>query len=199
MGITEERIERIKKHAETMEGFARAAVNVSSELDAVLRDNQQMERQIERLNEANDSLRERLDRGENHDGFMKLPLDANGEPIRIGDVLYSSGSEYHVVAITVKAEETLVGVHAVDGVFLPSINPKYLSRKNPEPLEPEPADSWDMLEKDAMRSACELSGSGHLRCGDCEWGKEDIGCQAMARLEILKRAKKLAGIEEAQR
>lgn len=199
MGITEKRIERIKKHAETMEGFARAAVNVSSELDAVLRDNQQMERQIERLNEANDSLRERLDRGESHDAYMKLPVDADGVPIRIGDVLYSSGNECRVVAITVKAEETLVGVHTVEGVFLPSVLPKYLSRKNPEPLEPESADSWAKLEKDAMGSACELAGSGHLRCGDCEWGKEDIGCQAMARLEILKRAKKLAGIEEAQR
>ena len=60
------------------------------------------------------------------------------------------------------------------------------------------ADSWEKLEKDAMGRACELAGSGNLRCGDCEWGKEGIGCQAMARLEILKRAKKLAGIEEAQ-
>ena len=60
-------------------------------------------------------------------------------------------------------------------------------------------DSWEKLEKDAMGRACELAGSGNLRCGDCEWGKEGIGCQAMARLEILKRAKKLAGIEEAQR
>lgn len=61
------------------------------------------------------------------------------------------------------------------------------------------ADSWEKLEEDAMGRACELAGSGNLRCGDCEWGKEGIGCQAMARLEILKRAKKLAGIEEEQR
>lgn len=61
-----------------------------------------------------------------------------------------------------------------------------------------PPDSWEKLEKDAMGRACELAGSGHLRCGDCEWGKEGIGCQAMAWLEILKRAKKLAGIEEEE-
>ena len=123
-------------------------------------------------------------------------LDADGVPIRIGDVLYSSGNECRVVSITVKADEACVGVHTDEGVFLPSVNPKHLSRKNPEPLEPEQADSWEKLEEDAMGRACELAGSGHLKCSDCEWGKEGIGCQAMARLEILKRAKKLAGIED---
>ena len=191
MGITEEHIERIKKHAETMEGFARAAVNVSSELDAVLRDNQQMERQIERLNEANDRLRERLNRSENHDGFMKLPLDADGVPIRISDVVYGNSGVARTV-VCLRMSELGCKVEMENMPFL--CEPDDLTHK-----KPEPADSWDMLEKDAMRSACELSGSGHLRCGDCEWGKEDIGCQAMARLEILKRAKKLAGIEEAQR
>lgn len=130
---------------------------------------------------------------------VELPRDADGVPIRIGDVLYSSGNECRVVSITVKADEACVGVHTDEGVFLPSVNPKYLSRKNPEPLEPEQADSWEKLEEDAMGRACELAGSGHLKCSDCEWGKEGIGCQAMARLEILKRAKKLAGIEEEAR
>lgn len=127
---------------------------------------------------------------------VELPRDADGAPIRIGDVLYSSGNECRVVSITVKADKACVGVHTDEGVFLPSVNPKYLSRKNPEPLEPEQADSWEKLEEDAMGRACELAGSGHLKCSDCEWGKEGIGCQAMARLEILKRAKKLAGIED---
>lgn len=188
MGITAERIERIKKHAETMEGFARAAVNVSSELDAVLRDNQQMERQIERLNEANDRLRERLNRSENHDAYMKLPLDADGVPIRIDDVVYGNPG----IAWTVVGLRTSKFGWKVEMGNMPFLcEPDDLTHK-----KPEPPDSWEKLEEDAMRSACELSGSGHLRCGDCEWGKEDIGCQAMARLQILKRAKKLAGIDE---
>lgn len=77
--------------------------------------------------------------------MVELPLDADGEPIHIGDVLYSSGNECRVVGITVKADEACVGVHTDEGVFLPSVNPKYLSRKNPEPLEPEPADSWERI------------------------------------------------------
>lgn len=155
---------------------------------------------LKELEEENAGLRAKLEAFiQSDDSYMRLPLDADGEPIHIGDVLYSRGNECRVVSITVKADETCVGAHTDDGVFLPSVNPKYLSRENLEPLEPEPDDSWEKLEKDAMGRACELAGSGNLRCGDCEWGKEDIGCQAMARLEILKRAKKLAGIEEAQR
>lgn len=148
----------------------------------------------------NDELKAELDdwkgnaEGFQPDAYMKLPLDADGEPIHIGDVLYSSGNEFRVVNITVKADEVWVAVYADDGTYWPWVNPKYLSRK-----DTEPTDSWEKLEEDAMGRACELAGSGHLRCGDCKWGEEGIGCQAMARLEILKRAKKLAGIEgEAQ-
>lgn len=57
---------------------------------------------------------------------------------------------------------------------------------------PEPADSWEKLEKDAMKCACDILGMANLQCRDCEWAKNGVGCQAGARLEILKRAKKLA-------
>ena len=75
------------------------------------------------------------------DAYMKLPLNADGEPIRVGDVLYSSGNECRVVSITVKADEACVAVYADDGTFYPWVNPKYLSRKNQEPLEPEVLDA----------------------------------------------------------
>lgn len=81
-------------------------------------------------------LADRIDRE-----MMELPKDAEGEPIHIGDVLYSSGNECRVVSITVKADEACVGVHTDEGAFLPSVNPKYLSRKNTEPLEPEVLDA----------------------------------------------------------
>lgn len=196
MGITEERIERIKKHAETMEGFARAAVNVSSELDAVLRDSQQMERQIERLNEANDRLRERLNRSENHDAYMELPVDADGVPIRIGDVVYGNpGIAWTVVCLRMSKLGCKVEMENMP--FLR--NPDDLSHKKPDPLEPEPDDSWEKLEEDAKKDACELAGKGGSDdCVGCKWFPRS-NCNEMARLEILKRAKKLAGIEEAQR
>lgn len=86
-----------------------------------------------------DSLCRLADRVDNE--MVDLPRDADGELIHIGDVLYSSGNECRVVSITVKADEACVGVHTDEGVFLPSVNPKYLSRKNPEPLESEVLDT----------------------------------------------------------
>lgn len=125
-------------------------------------------------------LADRIDRE-----MMALPKDAEGEPIRIGDVLYSSGNEFRVVSITVKENELCVAVYADDGTFCPWVNPKYLSRKNPEPLEPEPADSWEKLEEDA-----------NLGCRDyCEkYCLEE--CDYNMRVHILARAKKLAGIKD---
>lgn len=157
---------------------------------------------LKSLEEENAALKAELDdwkgnaEGFQPDAYMKLPLDADGVPIRIGDVLYSSGNECRVVSITVKADEACVGVHTDEGVFLPSVNPKYLSRKNPAPLEDEPADSWEKLEKDISLSIddywADVLGRKYTFCtGDKVTAKAS---------DIVRRAKNLAGIEgEAER
>lgn len=125
-------------------------------------------------------------------------LDADGEPIRIGDVLYSSGNECRVVSITVKADEACVGVHTDEGAFLPSVNPKYLSRK-----KPEPPDSWEKLEKDARKTACDYAPAprnedGLTTCDGCPFLKSE-SCSNEMTIDLVERAKKLAGIEEEAR
>lgn len=125
-------------------------------------------------------------------------LDADGVPIRIGDVLYSSGNECRVVSITVKADEACVGVHTDEGAFLPSVNPKYLSRK-----KPEPADSWEKLEEDARKTACNYAlaprdEDGLTTCDGCRFQKSE-SCSNEMTLDVVERAKKLAGIEESDR
>lgn len=158
----------------------------------------------ERLEKENDDLKAELaDWKGNAEGFqpdtyMKLPLDADGEPIRIGDVLYSNGNECRVVSITVKADEACVGVHTDEGAFLPSVNPKYLSRK-----KPEPADSWEKLEKDARKTACNYAHAprdedGLTTCDGCRFQKSE-SCSNEMTLDVVERAKKLAGIEESDR
>ncbi len=159
---------------------------------------------LKELEEENAGLRAKLEAFiQSDDSYMRLPLDADGEPIHIGDVLYSRGNECRVVSITVKADEACVGAHTDEGVFLPSVNPKYLSRKNLEPLEPEPDDSWEKLEEDARKHSCEYFGIGsdNASCDDCLYGSRQTGraCWQNARRDMLARAKKLAGIEEAQR
>lgn len=137
--------------------------------------------------------------GSQLDAYVKLPLDADGEPIRIGDVLYSGGNELRVLSITVKAGEAYVGVHTDEGAFLPSVNPKYLSRKNLEPLESEPADSWELLEEDIRNAenggACGYYGNGTEPCNeDCPGYKDlETPCSAIAMKDVLLRAKALAG------
>ncbi len=84
MGVTEERIERIQKQVEIMEGFGNASLDISSELNAILLDNRQMELQIEHLIENSNRLRERLDSDENLD----LPVDRLGKVIHVGDAVH---------------------------------------------------------------------------------------------------------------
>lgn len=199
----------VGKTRDEVECMGRTLSRVKSVLSAahdLVGKNERLEKEIRKLKGENAALMAELDdwkgnaEGFQPDAYMKLPLDADGEQIRIGDVLYSSGNECRVVSITVKADEACVGVHTDDGVFIPSVNPKYLSRKNPEPLEPEHPDSWEKLEEDAMKTICDyasapLDADGVPMCDGCRF--EMCGpCLVEKDLDMVKRAKKLAGIEE---
>lgn len=197
MGITEERIENIKKQAEICESISKAARSMSSELEGVLQDNLQMEQQIESLNEANDRLRERLNRGESHDGYMELPVDADGVPIRIGDEMDVDGDAM-----------TVLGYRLHDDMLLLIAEDKKSGLCfNPEPsrvrhFKPEPPDSWEKLEEDAKQRICSYFGvdQENASCEDCPYGSSQTGrlCWRNASLDMIARAKKLAGIEEEE-
>lgn len=124
---------------------------------------------------------------------VPAPVDADGEPIRIGDVLHSRGNECCVVSITVKANEVCVGVRTDEGVFLPSVNPKYLSRKNPEPL-----DSWEALlddldgTKGKDYAVCHYANGRLTKCDACRFCKSPQGnCEAAALSDIALRIRAL--------
>lgn len=149
---------------------------------------------LRELEEENAGLRAKLEAFiQSDDSYMRLPLDADGVPIRIGDKVNVDGEAMTVLGYRLRNGELLLIVKKMESNITFTPKPSDVRR-----FKYTPPDSWEKLEEDAMGRACELAGSGNLRCGDCEWGKEDIGCQAMARLEILKRAKKLAGIEKLE-
>lgn len=156
--------------------------------------------EYERLKKENAELKAELAdwkgnaEGFQPDAYMKLPVDADGVPVCIGDKVNVDGDAMTVLGYRLYNGTLLLIVKKGDSNL--TYTPKPSEIRHFKYARP---DSWEKLEKDAMGRACELAGSGHLRCGDCKWGKEGIGCQAMARLEILKRAKKLAGIEEEAR
>lgn len=264
MGITEERIKRITEQAAAMKKIGKMSVDVSGELDALVSDNAAMEAEIQGLNEANDSLRERLNRGENHEAYLKLPLDADGAAIHIGDAVYFESEVAKVcgmrwdgaswslclhdrtedaasnrcrlvpTAALIGADGALIAVGDIvyrdadpeplqidliyagsmgyctvrlknsAGIYTSADAPR-LSHKKPEPLEPDPADSWEKLEEDMMKeTSCLYFGCAESGrpCLDCPHGIEQTGtpCWKNECIDILRRAKKFAGIEEeAQR
>lgn len=160
---------------------------------------------LKELEEENAELRAKLDdwkgnaEGFQPDSYMKLPLDADGVPIRIGDTVYARDAEEYIVR----------GIYALADGYSISVVP--LGRTCFLPMKPEglthrttdSADSWEKLEEDAKKNACNYALSsrdedGLTTCDGCPF-YESKSCHAEMTLDVLKRAKKLAGIEEAQR
>ena len=151
---------------------------------------------LRELEEENAGLRAKLEAFiQSDDSYMKLPLDADGVTIRIGDEMDIDG-EIAVVKgyqVSYKGDE-LQFIAVTEGYrktfTLFGKNRKHFKRGA------MPADSWEKLEEDAKKDACELAGKGGSDdCVGCKWFPRS-NCNEMARLEILKRAKKLAGIEQ---
>lgn len=163
----------------------------------------------ERLKKENAELTAELDdlkgnaEGFEPDAYMKLPVDADGIAIRPGDKIYFNGDPVGFALKCIAVGCLPFPVEFVDWEETGTTAWEEGSAFTHRQPKPEPADSWEKLEEDAKKSTCELAGMDVLdRCRDCVWGptKTDFDCNEMARLEILKRAKKLAGIEEeAQR
>lgn len=132
-------------------------------------------------------------------------IGADGVPIGVGDIVYRDGDpEPLQVDLIYAGSMGYCTVRLKDGAGIyTSADAPRLSHKKPEPLEPEPDDSWEKLEEDAMQHACSYFdiGSYNASCDDCPHGSRQTGraCWQNARRDMLARAKKLAGIEEAQR
>ena len=161
---------------------------------------------LKRLEEENAELRGELDdwkgnaEGFQPDAYMKLPLDADGIAISPGDKIYFNGdpdsetlkciavgcSPYPVEFTDWEEEGTTAWKEGL--VF---------THRQPTP---EPADSWAKLEEDAKQRVCSYFGidQENTSCEDCPHGSSQTGCICgqNARLDIVARAKKLAGIDE---
>ena len=201
MGITAKRINRITEQAAAMKAIGKASVDVSGELDALVPDNALMEAKIKGLEEANASLRERLNRGENHDAYMKLPLDADGVPIRVGDEMDIDGEIAVVKGYQVSYKGDELQFIAVTEGYRKTFT---LFGKNRKHFKHDtmPSDSWEKLEEDAKKTVCDFAlaprgEDGYAKCDGCRF-YESKSCSQEMKLEILKRAKKLAGIEKLE-
>lgn len=161
---------------------------------------------LKALEEENAELRDELDdwkgnaEGFQPDSYMKLPLDADGVPIRIGDTVYTRDAEEYIVrGIYALADEYSISVVPLGGTCFLPMEPEGLTHRTTDS-----ADSWEKLEEDAKQQSCWYFGLDRppALCDDCPHSQRQTGraCWQNVRLDIIDRAKKLAGIEEeAQR
>lgn len=153
------------------------------------------------LRRENRRLRERLNRGENHDAYMKLPLDADGEPIRIGDEMDIGGEIAIVKGYQISCEGSELLFIAVSEDDRRTFTLFGKNRKHYK-HDTMPVDSWEKLEEDMKKWSCPYFGidPDTVSCCDCPHGLKQTGdaCWLNARLDMIARIKKLAGIEELE-
>lgn len=160
------------------------------------------------LEEENAELRDELDdwkgnaEGFQPDSYMKLPVDADGIAIRPGDKIYFNGDPEGFALKCIAVGWPPCPVEFVDweetGTTAWEEGSAFTHRQPTSKL----VDSWEKLEEDAKKTACNYAlaprdEDGLTTCNGCRF-QESESCHHEMTLEILKRAKKLAGIEEAQ-
>lgn len=205
-----EHLKQAKAHMSKANGIMSDYVSKLKELEE---ENARLKADYETALEHEDRLKAELDdwkgnaEGLQPDEYMKLPLDADGVPIRIGDYVWYVGMDTEIIKDDPQKVAGLVSVPLVAGTYVMTrdypdraIASNMLTHNPPDSL-----DSWEKLEEDMMRgTSCLYFGctESEESCWGCPHGAERSGtpCWKNERLDILRRAKKLAGIEEeAQR
>ena len=125
-------------------------------------------------------------------------LDADGAPIKVGDTVYFVGG------VGVRYAVKDIGFEP-GGAFVDIIDEKVRGSLmvNPEKLTHECPDSWERLEQDARKTACNYAlaprdEDGLTTCDGCRFLKSE-SCSNEMTIDLVERAKKLAGIEEEAR
>ena len=126
-------------------------------------------------------------------------LDADGVEIKVGHtVWHEDGSELHVIGFgDVQDGETMLVVEYAAGPTKWG-EVRCLSVTHTRP------DSWEQLEEDARKGACEYAGAYLKRdtidsheCDGCRCDADgdDPTCEQQMALDIVRRAKAIAGVE----
>lgn len=157
---------------------------------------------LKALEEENAGLRAKLEALiQSDDSYMKLPLDADGVPIRVGDEMDIDGEIAVVKGYQVSYKGDELQFIAVTEGYRKTFT---LFGKNRKHFKHDtmPSDSWEKLEEDAKQRICSYFGvdQENTSCEDCPHGSRQTGraCWRNARLDMIARAKKLAGIEDLE-
>lgn len=163
---------------------------------------------LKALEEENAELRDELDdwkgnaEGFQPDSYMKLPVDADGIAIRPGDKIYFNGDSEGFALKCIAVGRPPCPVEFVDWEETGTTAWEEGSAFTHRQPNHEQADSWEKLEEDARQRVCSYFGIDQdtASCDDCPHGSSRTGrtCWQNASLDMIARAKKLAGIEEEE-
>lgn len=125
-------------------------------------------------------------------------LDADGVEIKLGDTVYDTKGEGHIVK-EVYFDDDESHEHTVwFGEFKSGIPVVYIA----DQLIHTRPDSWERLERDAEKSICDYFGSSGSPDSLCEDGcpglNSPVSCGVLMKLDLIRRAKALAEKEAAR-
>lgn len=197
----------VGKARDEVEGMGRTLSRVKSVLSAahdLVGKNERLEKESRKLKGENAALKAQLDDwngnadGFEPDAYMKLPLDADGVAIRPGDRIFFAGDQDSEALKCTAIGYSPLPVEFTDWEETGTVSYEEGSVFTHRPPDP---DSWEKLEEDVMKTTtCLYFGDveSTVKCWDCPHGFEQSGtpCWKNEYIDILKRAKKLAGIEE---
>lgn len=124
------------------------------------------------------------------------PHDCDGMLIDVGDVLYRTDHDGNPISDPLEVDGYIDGTFFAKGHALPMSARTYTHR--------EPADSWEKLEEDALKYQCAyffgISEDKNTTCVNCKKSSEVTGtpCRLNMQIDLVKRAKRLAGVEEQE-
>lgn len=148
---------------------------------------------LRELEEENAGLRAKLEVFiQSDDSYMKLPLDADGEPIRLGDTVWYIGVDVGIEKDCPMEVDGFVRLPDVLETFIETREcpRKAIATESLTHKKPEPADSWEKLEDDARKTSCDyasapLDANGFTTCDGC---LAACGCCSISTITTLCRA-----------
>lgn len=130
---------------------------------------------------------------------IKLPTYKDGTPIRFGESIYNyEGRTFAIQSVELFKDggSVFYGLDEDGKSRYVVVSSKNFVKR---------ADSWEQLEKDAEKEACDYFGmAGKPDCKGCrnmngnsdKYSSFDVSCKLLQKKDLVRRAKKLAGVED---